>query len=194
MGNTCVKRSVLNAGDRQANITRAAAAVQAAALQLSQRVLPHAGSQHGSPGRGVGGAIPHGSLGTYNPFQSALNTLGSALGQFAREVTNALEQNAKDAQDAANAGVNGAVALEIVYQPYTEPMFIPQPDTQLIVATVMCGRAVPTANPTERLLNGSEVDFDFAPNHQLKVNSIDGMTPNPDKMITWTFLYFGVVL
>jgi hypothetical protein len=188
---TCLKRSVLGAGDRQAAITKAAAAVQAATLQLSQRVQPHAGSPLGAP-RSVGAAIPHSQLGGYNPIQDALRNLGNTVGAFARAVNNALDQAAKDAAEAAAIGAAGKVAVRIIYQPYIEPMFIPWPDDELIVATVMCGRAVPTANPTERLLNGSEVDFDFFDNHQLKVNSIDGMTPDSTKMITWCFLYFGV--
>lgn len=188
---TCAKRSVLGAGDRQAQITRAAAAVQAATQQLAQRVLPHAGSPLGSA-RPVGAAIPHNTLAGYNPLQDALRNFGNALGQFAREVNNALEQDAKDAATATKSGANGKVHLEIIYQPYTEPMTIPWPDTVMSVAAVMCARAVVTADPTERLLNGSEIDFDFATNHQLKVNSIDGMTPDATKMITWTFVYFGV--
>jgi hypothetical protein len=188
---TCVKRSVLGAGDRQAAITRAAAAVQAATQQLAQRVVPHAGSPLGSP-RGVGMAIPHSMLGGYNPIQDALRNLGNAMNTFAREVNNALAQAARDAADARAVGAPGKVALRIVYQPYTEPMNIPWPDDEMAVAAVICARAVRTDGVVERLLNGSEIDFDFADNHQLKVNSIDGMTPDATKMITWTFVYFGV--
>jgi len=192
MGNTCVKRSVLGAGDRQAAIERAALAVQAAANQLSQRVLPHAGSPQGSGQRGVGMAIPHGQLGGgYDPLQQTLRALGQAISTFARVVNDALGQAARDAAAAAAVGATSKVAIRIVYQPYTEPMNIPWPDEELSVAAVTCARAVRTDGVVERLLNGSEIDFDFADNHQLRVNSIDGMTPDTTKMITWTFVYFG---
>jgi hypothetical protein len=188
--NTCVKRSVLGAGDRQGAITRAAAAVQAAVQQLQQRVQPHAGSPQGGARHST--AIPHNGFGSYDPIQDALRGLGNAIGTFAREVDNALGQAARDAAEARAVGAAGKVALRIVYQPYEEPMFIPWPDDELVLATVICGRAVRTDGVVERLLNGAEIDFDFSTNHQLKVNSIDGMTPDATKMITWTFVYFGV--
>ena len=188
---TCLKRSVLNAGDRLAAVKRAAAAVQAATSQLQRRVQPHAGSPLSGIRRGVGAPIPHNSLGNgYDPIQDALRQLGGALGQFTRAVDDALNEAARESRETSALGEAGRFVTYIVYQPYLEPMWIPWP-TQISVATVMCGRAVSTENPTERLLNGSEVDFDFD-GDQLKVFSIDGMTPDPAKMITWTFLYFGI--
>lgn len=189
--NTCVKRSVIGAGDRPANVARAALQVQNAINQLTKRVLPHAGSPAGG-NRRVGAALPHNPFGAMNPIMDALRGVGQAIGNFAREVDNALGQAARDAADQAAQGVAGKVAIRIVYQPYEEPMLIPWPDDELNLATVICGRAVRTDGVVERLLNGSEIDFDFADNHQLRVNSIDGMTPDPTKMITWTFVYFGV--
>lgn len=186
MGNTCVKRSVLGAGDRAANIKKAAAAVQAAANQIQQRVLPHAGSPLGQR-RAVGMAIPHNALGGYDPIADAIRALGQAVSGFARAVDDALNTPVEVQQLAPAVG---RLAIRIVYQPYTEPMLIPWPD-ELSVAAVSCARAVRTDGVVERLLNGSEVDFDFA-GTQLRVNSIDGMTPDATKMITWTFVYFGI--
>lgn len=188
--NTCVKRSVIGAGDRPTAVARAALQVQNAANQLAQRVLPHAGAPN-TNGRGVGAAIPHNPFGVMNPIQDALRGLGQAIGNFAREVDNAIGQAARDAQATAAAGTEGKVTLRIVYQPYVEPMFIPWPD-EISIAAVICARAVRTDGVVERLLNGTEIDFDFADSSQLRVNSIDGMTPDPAKMITWTFVYFGV--
>lgn len=190
--NTCVKRSVIGAGDRPTNVARAALQVQNAVNQLAQRVLPHAGSPQGGMNRGVGAPISHNPFAGMNPVMDALRGVGQAIGNFAREVDNAIGQAARDAANTAAQGVAGKVAIRIVYQPYAEPMLIPWPDDELNLATVICGRAVRTDGVVERLLNGAEIDFDFADNHQLRVNSIDGMTPDPDKMITWTFVYFGV--
>lgn len=186
---TCVKRSVLGAGDRQAAVKRAAAAVQAAALQLTQRVQPHAGSPLGAP-RGVGAAIPHSQIGGYNPMQEALRNIGNAINQFAREVNNALGEAAREAAEARASGANGKLTLRLLYQPYTEPMFIPWPSDEVAVAAVMCARAVSSVSG-ERLLNGTEVDYQFA-GTQIQINSIDGMTPDPLKPIAWVFIYFGI--
>jgi hypothetical protein len=196
--NTCEKRSVLGAGDRPARIEKAAAEVQAAANQLAQRVQPHAGAPGGS--RGLG-AIPHGQLaggfpflgGGGNPLLDALRRLGQAMGGFAREVGDTFRDAANNARDRAAASPNAAgVVLGFANLPYTEPMFIHAPNDQLTIAAVMCARAVSINNPAERLLNGSEIDFDFASNNQLKINSIDGMTPDATKPIHWVFIYFGI--
>lgn len=186
---TCVKRSVLGAGDRQAAITRAAAAVQAATMQLTQRVQPHAGSPLGAP-RMPGMAIPHSTLGGYNPIQDALRNIGSAINNFAREVNNALGEAARESEAAAAGGKFGKFVVETPQQPYVEPMFLPRP-TNLLVNCVVCARAVGLANPAERLLNGSEVDFNFV-GTQIQINSIDGMSPDPTKVINWVFLLFGI--
>ena len=188
--NTCVKRSVIGAGDRPTAVARAALQVQNAANTLAQRVMPHAGSPNASS-RGVGAALPHNPFAAFNPIQDALRGLGQSIGNFAREVDRAIGQAARDAQEQAAKGIEGQVTLRIIYQPYVEPMMIPWPD-EFSVAAVICARAVRTDGVTERLLNGTEIDFDFADSSQLRVNSIDGMTPDPDKMITWTFVYFGV--
>lgn len=186
---TCAPRSVLGAGDRPARIQQLAAQVEAAARQLTQRVQPHAGAPGGN--RGLG-AIPHGgSNGLGGPILDALRNLGNAMSGFAREVGDSIRETTNNERAAQNTQPLAKVALRIIYQPYTEPMFIENP-AELITAAVMCWRAVPTANPSERLLNGSECDFDFADNSRLKINSIDGMTPDASKMITWTFVYVGV--
>lgn len=188
--NTCEKRSVLGAGDRPARIEKAAAEVQAAANQLAQRVQPHAGAPGGL--RGLG-AIPHGQLAGGNPLLDALRRLGQAMGSFAREVGNSMRETANNARERQAASLNVAgVLLGIFDMPYTEPMFIDAPNDQLNIAAVMCARAVSLNNFNERLLNGSEIDFEFAANNRLKINSIDGMTPDATKPIHWVFLYIGL--
>lgn len=186
---TCVKRSVLGAGDRQAAVKRAAAAVQAAALQATQRVQPHAGSPLGAP-RGIGAAIPHSQLGGYNPMQEALRNISNTIGAFAQAVNKALEESAREAAEARASGANGKLTLRLLYQPYTEPMFIPWPSDEVAVAAVMCARATSSVTG-EHLLNGSEIEYQFA-GTQIQINSIDGMTPDATKPIAWVFIYFGI--
>lgn len=194
--NTCEKRSVLGAGDRPARIEKAAAEVQAAANQLQQRVLPHAGAPGGLRGLGpithgqLAGGFPFFGGSGGNPIMDALRRLGQAMGGFAREIGDSIRDISNGS---SSTGANSAaVVLGFANTPYTEPMYINAPNSQMTVAAVICARAVSINDPSERLLNGSEVDFDYASNNQLRINSIDGMTPDATKPIHWVFVYFGI--
>lgn len=177
---TCLPRSVLGAGDRPARIKKAADTVTAAANNLQKRVLPHAGS----PRRG-------GGMGS-DPFGDALRALARGVDAFAREVSDALSEQAQQAREDAQTAAAleaGAVAIRVVYQPYTEPMSIPLPN--LSVAAISCARVVVTQAPNEFLLSGAAVDWQSG-NGDITVRSIDGLTPGDPRILTFTFIYFGV--
>lgn len=180
---TCIKRSVLQAGNRPARIQAAASALQAAANQAVQRVAPHAGS-----GMPMGPVSHAGRSG--NTLPDIVRALAKAIDQFARDVSDAMTQQAAADRAAELAASSDArMRIYVVYQPYAEPMSIPLP-TDFTVAAISCARAVYTASPNTVLINGSTVEWDVG-GSDIIVRSIDGMTPSA-AVITFTFVYFGV--
>lgn len=188
---SCLKRAVLTAGDRPARINKAAAAVQAAAATTASRVQQHAGAPENP---WSGGPLKHGSLAGGNPILDAIRALGNAVDGFAKEVGQALSDNAREAREdaeAATAQQSARVALGVVYQPYTEPMTIPAPQ-DFSVAAVLCARVVPTGAPAEFRRPGGYCDFTQGAPNTLTIREIDGMTPDDPRTMTFTFVFFGV--
>lgn len=188
---SCLKRAVLTAGDRPARIKAAASTVQAALAETAKRVQPHAGAPAGgyqTPG------LRHGALSGGNPILDALKALGQAVDGFAREVSDALSDAARQARETAatlEAQQLARIAVGIVYQPYTEPMTIPAPEG-LSVAAVLCARAVITSAPDEYLRPGTACDFKTEGADKLSIREIDGMTIGDPRTITFTFVFVGV--
>ncbi|HET8938193.1 MAG TPA: hypothetical protein VFN67_32340 [Polyangiales bacterium] len=186
---TCIKRGVLNANDR---LARSAAEVESAGNDLARRVVPHAGAPRrnnavpwGRPLQRGAGAAPGG-----DPIADAMRGLSRALTNFVRDATEAINEATAAAQPGASAFGDGRLAIRIVYQPYTEPMEIPGIEN-MSIAAVSCARVVVTQSPDEYLRSGSHVDW-RQNSDVVTVRSIDGLTPGDPRILTFTFVYFGV--
>jgi hypothetical protein len=184
---TCIKRGVLNANDR---LARSAAEVESASNDLARRVVPHAGAprrnaaQWGRPLQRGAGAAPGG-----DPIADAMRGLSRALTNFVRDATEAI-QEASAPQPSVGGFGGERIAIRVVYQPYTEPMEIPGIEN-MAIAAVSCARVVVTQAPDEYLRSGSHVDF-RQNGESVTARSIDGLTPGDPRILTFTFVYFGV--
>lgn len=178
---TCLKRSVLGAGNRPERVQAAANEVRQAAARTLRRVQPHSGAGRISP-------LSHGGAGW--GLDDAIRDMARAIDQWTQAVTDSIaQQAAADRASELTTSTEAKVQLHIVYQPYSEPMEIPLPEN-MSLAAVQCARAVVTAAPETVLINGCNVEWVMG-SGGITVRSIDGMTPHP-RIITWTFVYFGV--
>lgn len=178
---TCLKRSVLGAGNRPERVQAAASTVKAATQRVLQRVAPHSGA-------GRMGPLSHGGQGS--TLEDAIREIARAVDAFVQSITDHVAaQAAEDRAAALATSTEAKVQLHVVYQAYSEPMEIPAP-VNMSLAAVQCARAVLTASPNTVLINGSSVEWSMGSGGIL-VRSIDGMTPSA-AIITWTFVYYGV--
>jgi hypothetical protein len=194
---TCIKRGVLNANDR---LTRSAAEVESAADNLARRVVPHAGAPRRNNAVQWGRPLQRGAAySTGDPIADAMQGLSRALANFVNDALGAIQEatapqlpTASTATDGASsfATSDGRIAIRIVYQPYTEPMEIPGIEN-MSIAAVSCARAVLTQAPDTYLRSGSHVDF-VQNGETVTARSIDGLTPGDPRIVTFTFVYFGV--
>jgi hypothetical protein len=199
---SCIKRSVIPAGDRVQRVRQAADNLSSTVNNLAQRVLPHAGKPNTLDRSPWNNPISHAPYArNANPMADAIRQIARAVDEFAREIGDVLQTEALPAlpptdvaptptSSVGGSTLDGRIAIRVVYQPYTEPMEIPAIDN-FSIAAINCARVVVTQAPTEYLRSGTHVDFDFNGNSVL-VRSIDGMTPGDPRVLTFTFVYFGV--
>jgi hypothetical protein len=204
---TCAKRSVLNAGNRPMDVKRAALAVQSAANAFQQRQLPHTGSTGRPMGTmAAGRPLTHSRLGGSDPFSQ----LARAVDQLARATGDALAPprgpvgwtggRTPNAPGGGGSNLGGGVPGtfqrgEIVIgtheAPYTEPLFVPLPPNFNPVA-VIAARIIDTDNITRYFRTG--VGCDFIPyGARAMIRSIDGMTIGDPTVLTYTFIFYGVM-